>query len=107
MKKKQKISQEKKEVLSKFLGKKLAFLILGLKISDETKELLVQILPSLSDQELVKLIEVLEQKFAYEMTDFNDIVLEQELFEILSKYNKSRNRTDKQSLKKMENLFKF
>jgi len=106
MSKKQKISQEKKEILSKFLGKKLAFLILGLKVSNYTKELLVEILPSLSNQELAKLIQVLEEKFSYEMTDFNELVLEQELFEILSKHNKANDRIDKQSLKKMDKLFK-
>ena len=46
--KKLKFTQEEKEILSKFFGAKLAVFVAYLDLSDDAKELLINLLPNLS-----------------------------------------------------------
>lgn len=77
-----------------------------LNLSDGTKELLMNLLPNLSNEELMKFINVLEEKYASEETDLLDIELENELAKIAVKYGEAQRKADEQTLKKMDNLFK-
>ena len=106
MKKRKKITSEEKELLSKFLGNKLAIFIDGLDFSDDTKELLINLLPELAEEDLMTFINVLEEQYAHQETELLDIEFENELAKIAVKYGEAQRKADEKTLKKMNNLFK-
>lgn len=98
--------QEEKEILSKFFGYKLAIFLINLNLSEDTKELLMELLPNLSSEELVKFVNILEEKYANEETEFLDIELENELAKIAIKYGDVQRKINEQTINKIDTLLK-
>ena len=98
--------QEEQEILSKFFGTKLAIFLTNLNLSEDAKELLMKLLPNLSSEELVKFVNILEEKYANKETELLDIEFENELAKIVIKYGDIQRKIDEDTLKKMDTLFK-
>jgi len=104
--KKVKFTQEEKVILSKFLGIKLAIFIDNLNFSKDTKELLINLLPDLAKEDLIKFINILEEKYASQETELLDVEFENELAKIAIKHGNAQKEVDEQTLQKMSTLFK-
>ncbi|HQB51031.1 MAG TPA: hypothetical protein PLT32_02300 [bacterium] len=84
---KQQNIQTDEEIVVGF-GRKLGFLIASLNISDEAKELLIEMLAVMEPQQAVEIAAILEEKFAAEQSEVLDIELELKLEEVAEKIAK-------------------
>ena len=98
--------QEEQEILSKFFGAKLALFLTDLNLSEDAKELLMEMLPNLSSEEIVGFISILEEKYASEETELLDIELENELAKIAIESGNSQRKINEKTIEKMDNLLK-
>ncbi len=99
------LTEKEKSILSEFLGKKLAFFVNELSLSDPAKELLLRSLPNLSDQEIEKLILVLEEKYLSESDELRDLEFENDLYDLLIKHNKVEEKIDQDTISEMDKIF--
>lgn len=95
-----------KELVEK-KGQKLAFLISEFKIDEETRQAFLDILPSLSLEQIDKLIDILEVKYLDAATRSEDKKFEEELSKIKSDHIKKQEDIDKESIKQLEELEKL
>lgn len=81
---KQQEIQTDEEIVTGF-GRKLGFLIASLNISNEAKELLVEMFEVMEPEQAVEVAAILEEKFAAEQSEILDIELELKLEEVAEK----------------------
>ena len=105
MKNKKVLNQEEIDLLSKSLGQRLAVFVSSLNLSDGAKELLINLLPSMSDEEILNLTNLLEEKYAQERDQISDLELENGLYQLLAKYSQQEEKIDQKTVQKMNNLF--
>jgi hypothetical protein len=87
-------------------GKKLGLLISELKIDDETRQAFLDLLPSLTLEQIEKLIDTLEVKYLDAATRSEDKKFEEELIKIKEEYTKKQEEIDKETIKQLEELEK-
>lgn len=87
-------------------GKKIAILISALDISDEEKEAWFSVLPKMSLEQIDRLVDLLETKYAHQKTEGVDKKLEEDLKQIQENYNKEMGDINKEAIQKIKELSK-
>lgn len=102
---KQQNIQTDEEIVVGF-GRKLGFLIANLNISDEAKELLIEMLEVMEPQQAVEIAAILEEKFAAEQSEVLDIELELKLEEVAEKIAKQLEAGEKIAIAEIKELLR-
>lgn len=87
-------------------GKKLGLLISELKIDDETRQAFLDLLPSLTLEQIEELTDALELKYLDAATRSEDKKFEEQLIQIKEEYTKKQEEIDKETIKQLEELEK-
>lgn len=88
-------------------GQKLGIILSELKIDDETRQAFLDILPSLTLEQIDELLNTLEIKYLDAATRSEDKKFEEELSKIKSDHIKKQEDIDKESIKQLEELEKL
>jgi hypothetical protein len=100
------ISTEEFEETFKFLGRKLGFFISSLSAPEEIKNSWLSILPQMSIEQMERLANIFEEKYAQQETQYIDNEFKKILAEIEIEKDEKLNKIDEETLKKLNDLAK-
>lgn len=98
------IVDPKLKALAEAKGIKLGFLISELKIDEETRQAFLDILPTLSLEQIDKLIDVLENKYLDLATKSEDNKFIEKLKQIQDEFTQNIEKNDLETLNKLKEL---
>ncbi|HNZ86099.1 MAG TPA: hypothetical protein PLD95_00645 [bacterium] len=87
-------------------GKKLGFLLASMNISDDAKELFIEILNNLPPEKVAEVAMTLENKFASEQLDLLNIELENKLEQLAIEYAEKEKKIDEKTITELDSIFK-
>lgn len=85
-------------------GQKLGIILSELKIDDETRQAFLDILPSLTLEQIDELLNTLEVKYLDAATRSEDEKFKQDLLKIKNDFEKAQEQNDLKTLKQLEDL---
>lgn len=94
-----------KELVEGF-ARKLGFYVSSMNISDDAKELFLEILNKLPEEKIIEIAEVLEYEFANEQQDLLRLELENKLEKLAIYYAQKQGKIDNQTIKELDKIFK-
>jgi len=106
IKKERKISPEEFKKSFEFLGRKLGFFISALNASEEIKNSWLAILPQMSIEQIERLVNVFEEKYLQQETQYIDEEFKKVLAEIEKEKEKKLNKIDEETIEKIQDLAK-
>lgn len=87
-------------------ARKLGFYVSNMNISEDAKELFLEILSKLPEEKTIEIAEILEYEFAYEQQELLRIELENKLEKLAIYYAQKQRKIDDQTIKELNKIFK-
>ncbi len=93
------------EELIRGCGGKLGFYLANMNISDDAKELFMEILSRLPIERVVKIASIFEEKFASEQLELLNIDFENKLEQLAIEYADKEKQIDDKTIEEIEGIF--